>query len=82
LLSNVVSANSNSEKHDLGFFKIRKKYTYGFTEQELRQGSARCIYNVKGLLDSALILLDHKDSQQYALGLICMQLKNLGRPSY
>jgi hypothetical protein len=50
-----------------------------FTEAELREGCKRCIDNVKGLLESALLLLHHKSSQQYGL---CMRLKNLEKQYY
>src|SRR5215208_155080 len=56
-----------------------KKYPHSFTEQQLRQGCVRCIDNVKGLLNSALILLDHKESQQYSLGLYIYAIEEFGK---
>jgi hypothetical protein len=50
-----------------------------FTEAELREGCKRCIDNVKGLLDSALLLLNHKNSQQYGLGLYMYAVEEFGK---
>jgi AbiV family abortive infection protein len=50
-----------------------------FTEAQLREGSRRCIDNVKGLLHSASLLLDNKNSQQYALGLYIYAVEEYGK---
>ena len=50
-----------------------------FTKAQLREGSRRCIDNVKGLLDSASLLLDNKNSQQYALGLYIYAVEEYGK---
>jgi AbiV family abortive infection protein len=57
----------------------KKYHPNSFTEQQLRQGCARCIDKVKGLLNSALILLDHKESQQYSLGLYIYAIEEFGK---
>lgn len=47
-----------------------------FTEAQLWLGYGRCRDNVKGLLHGASLLLNDRNSQQYALGLrkICYYL--------
>lgn len=52
---------------------------YDFNEDQLREGSKRCIDNVKGLLHSASLLLESNDSQQYSLGLYIYAIEEYGK---
>jgi hypothetical protein len=54
-------------------------YDYDFDEVELREGCSRCIDNVKGLLNSSSLLLDNRDSLQYALGLYMYAVEEFGK---
>jgi AbiV family abortive infection protein len=50
-----------------------------FTKAQLREGCKRCIGNVKGLLESALLLLDNESSQQYGRGLYMYATEEFGK---
>ena len=56
-----------------------KKYPFHFTEANLRQGCKRCIENVSALLDSASILTENADTEQYALGLYMYAVEEYGK---
>lgn len=46
-----------------------KRYLRRLDEGQIKNGCIRCKENVRGMLNSALILLEHQDSQQYSLGI-------------
>jgi hypothetical protein len=50
-----------------------------FAEAELREGCKRSVENVKGLLNSASLLVKNRDSQQYALGLYVYAVEEYGK---
>src|SRR5215467_5548034 len=56
-----------------------KRYPYAFTGDELRDGCRRSVENVKGLLNSASLLVKNRDSQQYALGLYVYAVEEFGK---
>jgi hypothetical protein len=58
---------------------MTKKYHYDFSEDQLRKGSERSIDNVKGLLHSAILLLESSDTQQYSLGLYMYAVEEYGK---
>ncbi|MGB8036199.1 MAG: hypothetical protein WCF03_20480 [Nitrososphaeraceae archaeon] len=54
-------------------------YDYHFREEELREGCIRSVDNVKGLLRSSSLLLENRDSLQYALGLYVYAVEEFGK---
>jgi AbiV family abortive infection protein len=52
---------------------------YDLTEQDLKNGCARCIVNVLNLLDTAKLLLNNESSCQYALGLYIYAIEEYGK---
>lgn len=58
---------------------MTKKYPYYFSEEELREGSKRCIENVRGLLEAAKTLNENDKTQQYALGLYMYAVEEYGK---
>ena len=57
----------------------KQNKNYVFTEAELREGCKRCVENVKGLLNSACLLIKNRASQQYALGLYVYAVEEFGK---
>lgn len=54
-------------------------YDYHFGEDKLREGYIRSLDNVKGLLRSSSVLVENRDSLQYALGLYVYAVEEFGK---
>lgn len=56
-----------------------KKRLPRLNEAQIREGCKRCKQNVERMLNSASILLQHEDSQQYSLGLYIYAVEEFGK---
>lgn len=58
---------------------MTKIHPYYFSAEDLMKGCRRCIENVKGLLDSAKILLGNSRTEVFALGLYIYAVEEYGK---
>jgi AbiV family abortive infection protein len=58
---------------------VPKIYPHDFSEQELREGSKKCIENTKRLLEGAKTLNENDRTEQFALGLYMYAVEEFGK---